>query len=655
MSTDRPRRRARGPVPAAVTTAVAGTAAIMVAAVLVPDRLPTLVPPGEPAVAQTAYRVAVPPSSRTLVCPDLGSAGRVAARIDVARAGTGGRVDAVLATAGGGAPAGNGAAGGDGAAGVGAAVGSGTVAGKGAPAGKGAVAGGPAGGRPPATGVLGGVARRGHLDVPGAAHPPVVLPPPAPSDLAGIADLAPSAREALSALRSESDAKALTALAALSPEDRAGLAGLAAAPPGQPPPGLAGLAQLSAADRAGLMRLAVSSGRPVALRGAGVAGLSATVTVPGAPAGPVRDRCGPTAGWSWFAGPGTDAGHDPLLFLANLGSTPARLAIHALAPGRSPTLTEVAVPPGETVSRRLATDVPEAAATVVGVEVRSGRVSSWLVDRPGDGDAWAVTPVPGTAGPARTVLVGPVLAPSGAGGASTELVVAAPAADARIRVRLVTASGRPAVPTGLDAVAIPAGEVRTISLTVPRGEAVGIHIDAAGPAPVIAGLRLSSGASAEDGADGPADGSNADPDPDPAGGVYVAGTVNLPDERAARDAPPVPAGAAGALLLAAPVGAVTVRLEGRTVTVAGGRTTIVPLPADYAGGTLSPSGGPLGVTEALGRPTGGSSTGSASGDPAADGAGAGAARLRSVSSVLPVAAADPVGPAVLVAAPAAAR
>ncbi|OHV37752.1 MULTISPECIES: DUF5719 family protein [Pseudofrankia] len=639
MSGVRTRRRRWGRVPAAVTASVAGTAAIVTAAVLVPDRLPTLVPPGEPVTAATAYRVGVPPSSRALICPDLGSAGRVPTRIDVARSGTGGQVGAILVNADGGSP-GRGA--------------DEETAGHGAAAG-----GGSSAWRPPATAVLRGDARRGHLEVPGAQSPPVAVPPPAPSDLSGLAALSPDARDALSVLKSEADAKALTALAALSPEERAGLA---AAPAQQPPPGLAALAQLSATDRTGLMRLAVSSGRPVALRGSAVANLSATVTAPGGVAGPARDRCGPSAGWTWFAGPATKAGHDPLLFLANLGSAPARLAVHVLAPGRAPAVTEVAVPPGETTSQRLAAVAPEAASTVVGVEVRAGRVSSWLVDRPSDGEAWELAPVPSTAAPGRAVLVGPVLAPPGAGGAAATLVVAAASTDARVLVRLVTASGRPTSPAGPGAVTVPGGEAVSIPLTLPRGESVGVLVEAAGAVPVVAGLRLPSGA--PDGAvwvagtrlptDGlPADGLPADGRaPDAAAGVRAGGRpLAEPSPVPYLDVPPLPRGAAGAVLFAAPDGPATARLDGRAVTVPGGGTVAVALPAGYSGGTLSVSGGPVAVTELLGKPAGPSSGEDAADDqPTAVGP-----RLRTVSSVLPLVPADPADPAVLVADPSAAR
>src|SRR5262249_20622974 len=75
------------PVPGGLGVAAVGTAAIAVASVLVPGGRPTAVPPGEPATAQTAYRAGLPPSTRALVCPDLGAAGRVPTTVDLARLG----------------------------------------------------------------------------------------------------------------------------------------------------------------------------------------------------------------------------------------------------------------------------------------------------------------------------------------------------------------------------------------------------------------------------------------------------------------------------------------------------------------------------------------------------------------------------------------
>ncbi|ADP84049.1 DUF5719 family protein [Pseudofrankia inefficax] len=603
--------------------AVVGTAAIAAAAVLMPGGRPGPVPAGEPVSAQTAYRTGLPPTSRALVCPDLGAAGRVANRVDLARLGTAGRVTAAL-------------------------VGAGADSGQGHRS-SGQADGAAAHWRPPSGPLLGPDESRGALAVPGAQEPPIALP--AAPDLSTLAGLPADQLDKLSALKARSDQSALEALAALSPADRAGLAARVA------PPDLSALAGLSATDRAGLTRLAVSAGRPMVLRGSAVSQLSATVTAPGGGSGPVRAACAPTGGTAWFAGPATGAGHDPLLFATNLGSQPARITVRVLTPGQAPASTELAVAPGATVSHRIAAVAPEAAATVVDVEARAGRVRSWLVDRPSNGVAWDLAPVPDTAAPGGRVLLGPVVAPSGAGGATTELVVAAPGADARVRVRVVTNSGHPVSPAGLDDIAVPGGEAVAIPVTLPRAEAAAVLVDALGPAPVVAGLGLAAGAVDPDTSATPAGG--------PAGGypTWVSGTPLLaaapadggPDRPADRppvpyvDVPPVPADGAGALLLAAPAGTATVRVDGYTVSVPAGRAVRVPLPARYAGGGLTVLAGPVAVTELLGAA--GKST--AAPDPKADPAALGDPTPTTVSSVLPLAPPDPIGPAVLVDDPAA--
>jgi len=629
-----------GAVPGGLGFAVVGVAALTMTSALLPDERPTPVPPGTPATAQPVYRAGLPPSSRVLVCPDLGAAGRVPTSVEVARLGTAGQVTASVVGARPGDPPTSGWAAEPPSSATGApddeAPGAGWL--------------------PAARPLLTAGETRGTLAVPGAQEPPIA-PPSAPSDLSALAGLPADQLSALAAQKAQADQSALAALAALSPTDRAGLARRVA------PPDLSALAALSATDLAGVTRLAVSSGRPVVVRGSGVARLTATVTAPGGLAGPARAACGPTAGTAWFAGPATGAGHDPLLFATNLDTRPARLTVRVYTPGQPPASSELAVPAGGTVSRRVTALAPEAAATVVGVEARAGRVLSWLVDRPSEGAAWDLVPVPGVPAPGRQALVGPVVAPPGSGGASARLVVAAPGADTRVRVRMLTTSAGPASPPGLDDVPVPGGEAVTIPVSLPRGEAVALLVDATGPAPVVAGFGLLSGSPNQSGPTEDAATSSRDAE---AGRLtWVGGTALLAAGATARDAdrppvpfvdiPPIPAGAAGALLLTAPRGPATVRVDGRTVKVPAGRAATVSLPARYAGGSLAVLAGPLAVTELLGTPVAQATTVP---DPRAspESFGDQSSGDRSprdpppvtVSSVLPLLEADPTGPALLV-------
>jgi hypothetical protein len=356
-----------------------------------------------------------------------------------------------------------------------------------------------------------------------------------------------------------------------------------------------------------------------------------------------------------------------MLFATNLDTRPARLTVRVYTPGQPPASSELAVPAGGTVSRRVTALAPEAAATVVGVEARAGRVLSWLVDRPSEGAAWDLVPVPGVPMPGRQALVGPVVAPPGSGGASARLVVAAPGADTRVRVRLLTTSGGPASPPGLDDVPVPGGEAVAIPVSLPRGEAVALVVDATGPAPVVAGLGLLPGTPNQSGPSD--DAANSTRDARAGRLTWVGGTALLAAAPAAgapaRDAdrppvpfvdvPPIPAGAAGSLLLTAPWGPATVRVDGRTVKVPAGRAATVPLPAHYAGGSLAVLAGPVAVTELLGVPDAEATTGPDP-RPSAESFSAQTSGDQSlgdptpvtVSSVLPLLEADPTGPAILV-------
>ncbi|MBL7512087.1 hypothetical protein I6A94_19780 [Frankia sp. CN4] len=120
------------------------------------------------------------------------------------------------------------------------------------------------------------------------------------------------------------------------------------------------------------------------------------------------------------------------------------------------------------------------------------------------------------------------------------------------------------------------------------------------------------------------------------------------------DVPPVPSDAAGALVLAAPAGRATARLDGRAITVPAGDAVAVPLPVGYPGGGLTVAGGPVVATELVGLPAaraaGADGRGGQDGRPSQDGGLA----IRTVSSVLPIATSGAAAPVALAAGPAAA-
>ncbi|WP_035750857.1 DUF5719 family protein [Parafrankia discariae] len=354
----------------------------------------------------------------------------------------------------------------------------------------------------------------------------------------------------------------------------------------------------------------------LAATGSAAAGLTATVTSPGSGAGPLRARCEQSRARTWFAGPATVAGRDPVLYWTNTGPRPARLSVGAVSSGRTAPRVEVTVPVGRTVGRRLAELAPEATATAVDVDVHSGRVLSWLVDRASGSGPAAATPVPPAAGPATRVLLGGFLTPAGAGGAgaaatgspTADLVLCAPAAAATVRVSVITASGHH-TPVGLEAVRIPAGAALRRPVTLTAAAPSALLVESTDGGGIVAALGLPTGPAA------PAAGV---PGGGPPGGrTWVAGVVPERPRWAGAvvgapgavgptpsglvvGAAPVPAWTAGALVLVAPERAATAWVDGRPFEVGAGRAVLAPLPAGPVGARVVGTGGPLVASQVLG-------------------------------------------------------
>ncbi|ABW15208.1 conserved hypothetical protein [Parafrankia sp. EAN1pec] len=350
--------------------------------------------------------------------------------------------------------------------------------------------------------------------------------------------------------------------------------------------------------------------------GSAAAGLTATVTSPGSGAGPLRARCEQSRARTWFAGPATVAGRDPVLYWTNTGPRPARVSVGAVSSGQTAPRVEVTVPVGRTVSRRLAELAPEATVTTVDVDVHTGRVLSWMVDRASGSGPAAATPVPPTAGPATRVLLGGFLTPAGSGGTgapaagppTADLVLSAPGAAATVRVSVITASGRH-TPVGLEAVRIPAGAALRRLVTLTPASPSALLVESTDGGGIVAALGLPTGVAAAAPA---APGSGP-----PNGRTWVAGVVPerprwagvvVGDPGAAGPTPPglvvaaapVPAWTAGALVLVAPRRAATVWVDGRRFEVGAGRAVLAPLPAGRVGARVVGTGGPLVASQVLG-------------------------------------------------------
>ncbi len=348
-------------------------------------------------------------------------------------------------------------------------------------------------------------------------------------------------------------------------------------------------------------------------------GLSATITAPGDGAGPARARCLPATSRTWFAGPSTVAGRDPVVVFANLSDQSAQVSVRVFADGPAGPARAVAVPAGRTLTRRLAAFAPDATVTALDVQVTAGRLLAWVTDRSSAAGPFAAARfVPATSPPARRLLLGGVVVPPvppmppGPPAPAATLVLAAPGRAATVRVSVLTQAGA-RVPVGLEAVRVPAGGAIAVPAPLPAGAASAVLVEstaagaggdpAAAAAPVVAGLGVSSGWpgvwtwAAATQVQSPSGGRGLDAYGRGAGMSRpdgpTAGAGTAPDAVVA--VPPTPPGAVGAVVLTAPLGAVTAWLDGVEVRVPAGSVATLPAAA-AGGGSLTAVGGPLVAT-----------------------------------------------------------
>ncbi|WP_066074090.1 DUF5719 family protein [Frankia sp. EI5c] len=352
-----------------------------------------------------------------------------------------------------------------------------------------------------------------------------------------------------------------------------------------------------------LPRPLMAAGGPLRLAASGpaAAGLTATVTSPGSGAGPLRARCEQPRPRTWFAGPSTVAGRDPILYWTNPGPRAGRVDVGVSTPDGAARRTEITIPPGQTVSRRLAELAPEATSTAVDVQTVTGRVLCWLVDRASGTAPRQAAPVPPTAGPAARVLVGGLLSPvvtaGEAGRPPAELVLAAPGAAVTARVTVLTRSGRH-VPVGLEAVRIPAGTTVRRPVTLPAGAPSALLVESAGGSGVVAALAAPTGAES----DAAWVAASVPERPRWEGlAVGAAGASGPTPPEVVVAAAPVPRWSAGALVLVAPDRAATAWVDGTRYEVGAGRAVLAPLPAGRLGARVVGTGGTLVATQVLGR------------------------------------------------------
>jgi hypothetical protein len=297
----------------------------------------------------------------------------------------------------------------------------------------------------------------------------------------------------------------------------------------------------------------------------GFAAMEATRVPSGDLRGLAGTACVPAGTDFWFVGSGAEVGQRGRLYLTNPESAPAQVDVTLYGPAG-----EIDAPAGRGVSvaargqevlllDALAPAIPRFG---VHVQVRQGRVAAALRDQQIRGlDPLGVDWVPTTAPPARRVVLTGV--PAGAG--QRRLQVLAPGdADAIVRVRLLAADGSFA-PAGLDVIEVAAGSVAEVDLAPhAREEAVAVVLSS--DTAVTAGLLARVGSGRQQ--------------PELA---YAAASSALTDQL-----PGVVALAAlGAdvgsqLLLAAPTGSATVRVEPLPPATGSASTVTVPEGAQVA-------------------------------------------------------------------------
>jgi hypothetical protein len=353
-------------------------------------------------------------------------------------------------------------------------------------------------------------------------------------------------------------------------------------------PGHARLTGLPGADTP-LDLIAPSSGSvlatpdtgPVVARGTGASapGMSAgLLTRSGVPAmrGLLGTSCAAPGTDFWFVGSGAVVGQRGRVYLTNPEPAPAVVDITLYGPDGAidaPAGSGIAVAPGAQEVTLLDALAPGITVFAVHVHVRSGRISAAVRDQQVAG----LTPqgadwLPPAAAPARHQLVPGVLSGTG----ERRLQVVAPGeSDAIVKVRLVAESGTFA-PAGLDVIEVAAGTVKDIDLA-PFGTGDAFAVDLDSDVPVTAGVLdrvTATGSDVEDVA-------------------YAA--AGLPLRAATPGVVPearVGTGVASTLLLAAPAGAVHVRLSVLPPATGTPRELTVPaasqLPVDLA--TLGATG-----------------------------------------------------------------
>ncbi|MCU1593969.1 MAG: hypothetical protein JWO12_1361, partial [Frankiales bacterium] len=202
-------------------------------------------------------------------------------------------------------------------------------------------------------------------------------------------------------------------------------------------------------------------------------------------------RCDAPRQEAWFVGGNTSVGDLTTLVLVNVDDTPATVDVtvySSAGPAEQPGLGEgITINPHSRTIVNLDTLAPDRKLLAVHVDSRRGRVAaamrtSSLAGKVALGVDWIPQSVP----PAASVLV-PGIPQLSDGGSRVVLITNPGVDDTQVSVQVTTSDGQ-FVPTGMDAITIPAGSTGFVKLNdVAKGSALAVRVTSKDGSPILAG------------------------------------------------------------------------------------------------------------------------------------------------------------------------
>lgn len=202
-------------------------------------------------------------------------------------------------------------------------------------------------------------------------------------------------------------------------------------------------------------------------------------------------RCEPPRQEAWFVGGNTSIGDLTTLVLVNVDDTPSTVDVTTFSsagPPEQPGLGEgFTINPHSRILINLDTLIPDRKLLAVHVNSRRGRVAAALRTSSLDGNvALGVDWVPQSTPPSSSVLVPGI--PQLSDGGSRVILITNPSSDeTEVSVQVMTSDGQ-FVPTGMDAITIPAGSTGFVKLDdLAKGSALAARVTSKDGTPILAG------------------------------------------------------------------------------------------------------------------------------------------------------------------------